>query len=128
MKPITQEWIDKAEGDWQAALLLSRARKYPNYDAACFHTQQSAEKYFKARLEEAGINFAKTHNLLQLLALVLPIEPSWLALQPALIALNIFSVDFRYPGMNAAKADAKDAVNHCRAVRQTIRLSFGLSI
>ena len=94
MKPITQEWIDKAEGDWNAALLLYRARKFPHYDAACFYTQQSAEKYLKARLEEAGTNFARTHNLLQLLTLVLPVEPHWLALQPALLALNIFSVDF----------------------------------
>jgi HEPN domain-containing protein len=128
MKALTQEWLDKAEGDWNAALLLFRARKSPNYDAACFHTQQCAEKYLKARLEEAGINFSKTHNLPQLLSLILPIEPTWLILQPALLALNIFSVDFRYPGMSAVRADAKDAVNHCRSMRHVIRLAFGLPV
>lgn len=36
MKPLTQEWFDKAEGDWVTAGRELRARKDPNYDAACF--------------------------------------------------------------------------------------------
>src|SRR5438094_9694193 len=71
MKPITREWIDKAEGDWHSAQREYRARRRPNYDAACFHAQQCAEKYLKARLEEAGIAFSRTHNLISLLTLVL---------------------------------------------------------
>jgi HEPN domain-containing protein len=55
MTRSTKEWIDKAEGDWISALLLYRARKHPNYDNACFHAHQCAEKYLKVRLEEAGI-------------------------------------------------------------------------
>jgi len=47
MKPITLEWIDKAEGDWTSAQREHRARQRPNYDAACFHAQQYAEKYLK---------------------------------------------------------------------------------
>ena len=54
MKQITQEWIAKAEGDWQDA--LSR-----------YHAQQCAEKYLKARLDEAGSAFSKTHDLSLLL-------------------------------------------------------------
>ena len=77
MKPITREWVDKAEADWSSAGLLFRARKQPDYDGACFHTQQSAEKYLKARLVEAGIYFSKTHNLIALLTLALSVEPSW---------------------------------------------------
>jgi len=62
MKPITLEWVAKAEGDWDSAQREYRARQRPNYDAACFHAQQCAEKYLKARLEEAGIAFSRTHN------------------------------------------------------------------
>jgi hypothetical protein len=36
MNPLTIEWVDKAEGDLTALREL-RARKSPNYDAACFH-------------------------------------------------------------------------------------------
>jgi HEPN domain-containing protein len=45
------------------------------HDHACFHCQQSAEKYLKARLEEAGIMSPRTHDLKNLLPLLLPVEP-----------------------------------------------------
>jgi hypothetical protein len=37
MKPQTAEWVEKAEGDWNAARQLNRVRKDPNYDSVCFH-------------------------------------------------------------------------------------------
>ena len=42
MNPKTQEWIDKAEGDWATMIREYRVRKNPNYDAVCFHAQQCA--------------------------------------------------------------------------------------
>jgi HEPN domain-containing protein len=48
MKISTSEWIEKAEGDWEVGQRAYRARKKPNYDAACFHAQQCAEKYLTA--------------------------------------------------------------------------------
>lgn len=128
MKQLTLEWIDKAEGDWFAAQQLYRARKHPNYDAACFHAQQCAEKYLKARLEEAGIAFSKTHNLAHLLTLTLQVEPQWITLQPQMNALSIFAVDFRYPGKSAAKLDARQAIKDCREVRRVIRTALGLPV
>ncbi|MBI1765947.1 MAG: HEPN domain-containing protein [Acidobacteria bacterium] len=59
MKPITAEWVRKAEDDWDVARKTYRARKIPVYDAACYHCQQCAEKYLKAKLVEAGIAFTK---------------------------------------------------------------------
>lgn len=126
MTPLTDEWVKKAEGDWEAAQKMYRARKIPVYDAACYHSQQCAEKYLKARLVEAGITVAKTHDLLLLLNLILPIEPNWLSLQLHLDALNKFAVVYRYPGNDATKADAKQAIADCRDVRRTIRQAFGL--
>ena len=52
MKPAVAEWVSKAEGDFVTAGRELRARKSPNYDAVCFHTQQCAEKYLKAILQE----------------------------------------------------------------------------
>jgi len=85
MKPSTREWIKKAEGDFLAAQALARRRKIPLHDQVCFHCQQSAEKDLKARLEEAHIFSPKTHDLKKLLNLVLPVEPLWSALLPALV-------------------------------------------
>lgn len=126
MKPLTLEWIDKAEGDWASAQRELRARKRPNYDAACFHAQQCAEKYLKAKLEEAGIAFGRTHNLIALLAVALLVEPGWIVLQPNLNALNVYAVLYRYPGVSATKPEAKDAVKNCREVRRFIRRSLQL--
>lgn len=126
MTPLTAEWVKKAEGDWEAAQKMYRARKFPVYDAACYHCQQCAEKYLKARLVEAGVVVPKTHDLLGLLKLVLPLEPNWLSIQPQLDALNKFAVVYRYPGNDATKADAKQAIADCRDVRRTIRQAFGL--
>ena len=113
MKPTTRE---------------SRARGNPNYDAVCFHAQQCAEKYLKARLQEAGTPFPRTHSLPALLQLVLAVESMWSALSPALNNLNVYGVNFRYPGANASKADASQALKDCRAVRKEARLSLGLPV
>lgn len=128
MKPSTQEWIDKAEGDFVTAQMSYRARKQPNYDAACYHAQQCAEKYLKARLEEAGLVIPRTHNLYALLTLVSPLEPTWQSLSTDLNVLNAFAVAYRYPGVTATKLDAQDAVKRCRKIRRIIRSSFALPI
>jgi len=43
MKLLTREWISKAEGGFTTARREVQASKAPNYDAACFHAQQSAQ-------------------------------------------------------------------------------------
>ena len=128
MKPITLEWIDKAEGDWTSAQREYRARQRPNYDAAWFHAQQCTEKYLKARLEEAGIAFGRTHNLTSLLTLALAVESTWTALQPHLTALNIYAVALRYPGSFATKSNATNALKAGQEVRRIVRQSFDLSV
>ena len=59
----------KAEGDHATALRENEARPAPNFDAAVFHAQQCAEKYLKARLVEASLDFPKTHDLSVILIL-----------------------------------------------------------
>jgi len=66
MKPATRAWVNKAEGDGETARRETRVRKRPNYDAACFHAQQAAEKYLKAVLTEEGRPFPKIHDLVKL--------------------------------------------------------------
>jgi HEPN domain-containing protein len=118
--------VAKAEGDWTSALRELRARKDPNYDAACFHAQQCAEKYLKARLQEETIRFGRTHDLVALLDLLLPVEPTWVALRSDLRTVTVAAVDYRYPGASADKATARQAVAVCRALRRHVRASLGL--
>ncbi len=126
MKAATRDWIAKAEGDFQAATALSRLRKAPLHDQVCFHCQQCAEKYLKARLEEAGLHYPKTHDLEVLLNLILQNEPMWAALLPSLRSLSGFAVEFRYPGNSATPDDAEQALKDIRGVRKEIRQAFCL--
>jgi HEPN domain-containing protein len=126
MTPLTKEWVDKAEGDFSSLLRDLRARKSPKYDGACFHGQQCVEKYLKARLNESAVVIVKTHDILALLTLCLPIEPLWSAIAPNLAALNPYGVRFRYPGDWADKEEAKNALKNCQVVREEVRRSLGL--
>lgn len=127
MKAITQKWVDRAEEDWTSLNGLLRLRKSANFNNVCFFTQQCIEKYLKARLIEAAIVFPKTHDLLALLALVLPVEPLWSVLEPALLALNPYAVAIRYPDDLATREDAKEARKICAEVRAFIRPALRLS-
>ena len=128
MKPSTREWIRKAESDYQAAIVLSRRRKVTFHDQACFQCQQSAEKYLKARLEEAEILPLKTHDFKRLFQDVMPVEPLWSALLPAMLGLNRYAVNFRYPGEEATAKDVKDALQAAKAMRREARLALGLKV
>src|SRR6266446_6107564 len=126
MKPITREWVKKAEQDFAAAVQLARRRKAPLHDAVCFHAQQCLEKYLKARLCEAGLVVPKTHNLEKLLDLVLPTEPLWAPFRPALQLLTSSAVELRYPGLSATNSEARRSLSDCKALRREARLSLGL--
>jgi HEPN domain-containing protein len=125
MKPLTQEWVKKAEADFLSVKRELRLRNRPNLDGACFHAQQCIEKYLKARLQEAERPFPKTHNLIHLLDLLKSIEPMWEAMRPGLNRLNLFSVQFRYPGRDATRDIAKEALKICREIRAVVRESLG---
>jgi len=126
MKPLTAEWVEKAEGDFLVATQIMRRRKLRVLDAACFHCQQTVEKYFKARLCEAGIGFPKTHQLTVLLSLLLPVEPLWTTFSQIALELTDYAVDFRYPGDSATLPEAQRCLDGCKAVRREVRMSLGL--
>jgi HEPN domain-containing protein len=69
----------------------------------CFHCQQCAEKYLKAMLEELGRAVPRTHNLDDVLSLLLPHCPVLRSLRRGLIFLTPFAVETRYPDDSASK-------------------------
>ena len=126
MKPLTLEWIKKAEDDFKVAEQILRRRKDVVPEAACFHCQQCVEKYLKARLVEAGIPFPRTHDLLLVLKLCAQVEPLWLAYADTVDAMSDFAVDFRYPGQSSSLHQAKQTLKSCRSLRAEVRRSLGL--
>lgn len=126
MNALTAEWIEKAEGDFATAGRELRARRRPNYDAACFHAQQTAEKYLKAFLQEHRVAFPKTHSLIELLELCLRVDASFEFQRNLLIRMDRYAVSYRYPGESADKDKARQAFQAVKAVRTFLREKLGL--
>jgi len=127
MKPITAEWVAKAEGDFATMERESRVKKNPNFDGICFHAQQCAEKYLKSRLCESGISFSKIHDLTILLDQTVEIEPEWEVFREGLAYITDFAINYRYPGESADKNNAMKAHDYCRDFRRAARKSLGLT-
>ena len=127
MKLVTRTWVDKAEADLATAKRELRARKSPNYDAACFHAQQCAEKYMKAVLVEEGRDFKYQHDLAYLLNILVKVNRWWEFLHLAAQFLTDNGVRFRYPGNNADKQMARDAVKAADLIRERMREHLKIS-
>lgn len=127
MKPETTEWVAIAEEDFATASREQAVVERPNFSAACFHAQQSAEKYLKALLVEKNIYFPKTHNLMLLAKLVGKADIDLAAIGDQLRRLTPFGIDVRYPGGRPDADAAREALSDCTAVRAVLRQSLGLA-
>ena len=126
MNMLTDEWVRKAEGDYATAGRELRVRNSPNYDAVCFHAQQTAEKYLKAFLQEHKVLFPKTHSLIELLELCLSEDPGFASERNRLITLDRYAVRYRYPGETADKDEARLAFQTVRTFRAFAREKLGI--
>ncbi len=126
MKRQTAMWVRKAEEDWSGANALA-AQVPPLCDLVCFHCQQSAEKYLKALLQENGAHVPKTHDLRDLLNLLLPHDATLKPLRKCLRSLNRFAVEYRYPGLRASKRAMGASLRQAERVRGELRDQLGLA-
>ena len=121
MNALTQQWIRKAEEDYRVCRRELAVRRGASLDAVCFHSQQCAEKYLKAVLQEIGLTFPKTHDLEALMKLLLPTQPQWNAYLPAGKVLASHAVEARYPELWATRADAEAAFQTAADFRRVAR-------
>jgi HEPN domain-containing protein len=115
------EWVAKAENDLKNAAHTLKLGEVCPTDTVCFHAQQCAEKYIKARLVLEGIAFPKTHDLEELVSL-LPagVEPGMTPEERD--GLTDYATGARYPGWDAIPlTEARGAVSVARRVRREIR-------
>jgi HEPN domain-containing protein len=125
MNTRTRQWVRKAEADHRTVeLIVAEGQSLP--DQVCFHCQQSAEKYLKALLEELGQAIPKTHDLDELLVLLLPHHAQLVALSVGLSFLTTFAVAARYPGFNANARKAARAMRWESKVRAACRKLLGI--
>jgi HEPN domain-containing protein len=119
------EWAEYAEED----LIMARSalrRSKPLTISSCFHSQQCAEKYFKAMLVSQNIEFPKTHDLLILHTLCADAGILTGFAKEDLGRLSGYAVHTRYPGNQPALEEAKDALEIAMNVRKFSRAFLGL--
>jgi HEPN domain-containing protein len=95
MKPH-EEWLFKAEQDLKSAIILRNSRE-PVLDIAIYHTQQCAEKSFKAYLSFKNQEIDKTHNLDVLLGKCAVFDPTFNNYRESAFFLIPFVTIYRYP-------------------------------
>lgn len=110
MNEVTKEWVDKAESDFDAADLTLHGREAPITDAVCFHSQQCAEKYLKAFLQEHRVRFERRHELMVLLDICIPMDEDFESLRGPLQSLERYAVLIRYSGLIVPAEMAEQAV------------------
>ena len=127
MNALTLEWVEKAEEDYAIVLLIQREQQ-PMYNSICFHAQQCIEKYLKAWLQEANIPVPRTHDLKELLQLIVPTFPIWHTWESGFSTLTKHAVAIRYPGDSATVDNASHAMHICAEVRQAVRQQLKLPL
>jgi HEPN domain-containing protein len=116
-----KEWIQRAEHDFANAMAFLQRGESFSWNMACFHCQQTAEKYLKALLVLHKTRFPKVHNLLRLLRLCVKFEPSLESYKDSFALLNPYTVHFEKPGK---EAEARRAVETVTNIRRVLRDCF----
>ena len=126
MNEVTEEWVIKAESDYDQANLAMYAVEVPLRDGVCFHSQQCAEKYLKAVLTEKLVEFSRAHPLMPLLDLCLPLDESFESLRADLQSVDGYAVAVRYPGTKITDEMAESALAAANRIREFIRKKLNL--
>jgi HEPN domain-containing protein len=102
-------WLRKADHDLLNIENNLAAKDIP-WDTVCFHSQQVAEKVFKAFLAHHGRDLLKTHDLVALLAQCVDIDRSLCDLEADCRKLTSYGVAARYPDdlFEPGEADARE--------------------
>jgi HEPN domain-containing protein len=124
---LVRQWLTKAGGDLDAArILLSDDRSFLNIVG--FHCQQAAEKYLKAFLTDRQVDFPKTHNLGELLDLLVKVDAPLADSLRSLTILTPYGVETRYPGdaPDPSRAEAEAALGLAEKARGAILSALNL--
>ncbi len=119
---IVRKWAKKADNDLALAAHALKLGKSCPTDTVCFHAQQCIEKYLKAFLISKGIEFPKTHNISELLALMPPNVSVNLSPEEQ-ERLTDYATVARYPGMydDISLSETRKAVTIARRIRKELR-------
>jgi HEPN domain-containing protein len=134
MKPLDPEverllgqWLAKADADLEAAERLAPevADSLRLREIVGFHCQQAVEKYLKALLTRHQVDFPKTHDIQQLVALVRAVAQNAADEMRGAEWLTPFGVEIRYPS-DAAEMLPGDEVKAIEIARRVKKVVTGM--
>ena len=115
-----RDWFERGNDDLRTAAILREANGSPN--AICFHAQQAVEKSLKALLTLRSAAYPFTHDLSELVELVMPLCPALAPYEDRIINLTPFAVTVRYYGVdNPSLEEARAAFQLAREVHQLLK-------
>ena len=119
---IVAEWVAKAEGDLKTAVQTLKLGSQCPTEAVAFHAQQCVEKYTKALLVWARIDFPKIHNIRRLVEMLPEAGRPGISTHDQ-DTLTPYAAETRYPGdfEPVSLAETRRAVALARQVRRDIR-------
>lgn len=121
MKRITQEWLNRAKDDLDAANQILTLPHLTNIVA--FHSQQAIEKTLKAVLEEHSEHVPRIHSLVRLYSLVksrIDIVVDELTLKE----ISDTYLDSRYPGELGILPYGKPTLSDAESFYQTAKTIY----
>ena len=125
-KKLPELWLKYAQDDLQSAEALMKAEIH---NMVCFHSQQVAEKVFKALIASYDQGIPRTHNLLRLYKICEDLYDKMPAIDDEwLFFLNDIYIESRYPAdfgiLPDGEPDRNDAVkalNYAKSIERMIR-------
>lgn len=122
---IGLQWIKKAGNDLRNAEHTLTLQEDCPLDTVCFHAQQCVEKLLKAWLVFEGLDFPKTHDLTELVAL-LPDNSRFPISVDDCVKLTDYATVTRYPGEWEVieRSDAEQALELAKRVQEVVRTIF----
>jgi HEPN domain-containing protein len=122
---LADRWCQRADHDIITARQTLLLPDSPT-DTPCFHAQQAIEKALKALLTASQVAFPRTHDLLRLLDLALPLLPDLAGYRVQFADMESYAVDIRYPdmGFDPSREDAIAALVVAEEVVAKIRTAL----
>ncbi len=123
----TKEWVEFAERDYEASMLLAESHN-PPFEIIAYHCQQTAEKYLKAFLIENDQPVPFIHDLGKLNSECRKILPDLSVIQNICERLTPFGTVTRYPGspMKVSSEHLPLVIVWTQKIRETIRSQLKL--
>ena len=117
----TSAWLQRTSQDMRAAAHGLQANP-PLLDDVVFHCQQACEKALLAFLIWHGIPFRETHDLAEIGAQCVEIDPSLEPFVQRVAPLSEYASLYRYPGgpEEPSREDTSEALNATHALSQEI--------